>query len=95
MEYLLLLGGPILKHITANIVTLSNELSCRGISNKGSFPIISELIIYRIPYFFSYKMEFFFFQNNPKDLDLSCKTDLDLWDCLGRVNLYYSKISWN
>ena len=30
---------------------------------------------------------FFFFQNNPKDLDPSCKTDLDLWDCLGSVKL--------
>ena len=30
---------------------------------------------------------FFSFQNNPKDLDPSCKMDLDLWDCLGRVNL--------
>ena len=29
----------------------------------------------------------FSFQNNPKDLDPSCKTDLDLWDCLGRVKL--------
>ena len=29
----------------------------------------------------------FSFQNNPKDLDLSYKTDLDLWDCLGRVNV--------
>ena len=29
----------------------------------------------------------FFFQNNPKDLDPSYKTDLDLLDCLGRVNL--------
>ena len=26
---------------------------------------------------------FFSFQNNPKDLDPSCKTDLDFWDCLG------------
>ena len=24
------------------------------------------------------------FLNNPKDLDLSCKMDLDLWDCFGR-----------
>ena len=24
------------------------------------------------------------FQNNPKDLDPSYKTDLDLWDCFGR-----------
>ena len=29
----------------------------------------------------------FFFHNNPNDLDPSCKTDLDLWDCLGRVQL--------
>ena len=27
----------------------------------------------------------FSFQNNPKNLDLSYKTDLDLWDCLGRI----------
>ena len=40
-----------------------------------------------VPYFFGYKTEFFSFLNNPKDLDLSCKTDLDLWDCLGRVKL--------
>ena len=40
-----------------------------------------------LPYFFDYKMEFFSFQNNPKDLDPSCKTDLDLWDCLGRVKI--------
>ena len=25
-------------------------------------------------------MEFFSFQNNPKDLDPSCQMDLDLWD---------------
>ena len=36
-----------------------------------------------IPYFFGYKTECFSFQNNPKDLDPSYKTDLDLWDCLG------------
>ena len=41
----------------------------------------------QLPYFFGYKMQFFSFQNNPKDLDPSCKTDLDLWDCLGRVKL--------
>ena len=29
----------------------------------------------------------FSFQNNPKDLDPSCKTDLDLWDCLRRLKL--------
>ena len=40
-----------------------------------------------VPYFSGYKTEFFSFQNTPKDLDSSCKTDLDLWDCLGRVKL--------
>ena len=34
-----------------------------------------------VPYFFGYKTGFFFFQNNPKDLDPSCKMDLDVWDC--------------
>ena len=29
----------------------------------------------------------FSFQNNPKDLDPSCKMDLDLLDCLERVAL--------
>ena len=38
-----------------------------------------------LPYFFGYKTEFFSFQNNPKNLDPSYKTDLDLWDCFGRI----------
>ena len=44
-------------------------------------------LVFGVPYFFGYKTEFFPFQNNPKDLDPSCKMDLDLWDCLGRVKL--------
>ena len=28
-----------------------------------------------------------FFKNNPKNLDLSYKTDLVLWDCYGKVKL--------
>ena len=43
--------------------------------------------LFFLPYFFGYKTEVFSFQNNPKDLDPSCKMDLDLWDCLGRVKL--------
>ena len=31
-----------------------------------------------IPYFLGYKTDLFSFQNNPKDLDPSYKTDLDL-----------------
>ena len=40
-----------------------------------------------ISYFFSYKMDLFSFQNNPRDLDPSYKMDLDLWDWFGRVKL--------
>ena len=28
------------------------------------------------------------FLNNPKDLDPSCKMDLDFWDCFGRKKLH-------
>ena len=47
-----------------------------------------------IPYFFSYKMEFFSFQNNLKNLNLSDKTGLGLWDCLGRVKLLAKFQKW-
>ena len=33
------------------------------------------------------RQEFFSFQNNLKNLHLSYKMDLDLWDCLRRVKL--------
>ena len=42
-----------------------------------------------IPYFFSYKMTFYSFQNSPKTFNPSSKTDLDLWDCLGKVKLVF------
>ena len=38
-------------------------------------------------YFFGYKTKCFSFQHNLNNLDPSYKTDLDLWDCLGRVKL--------
>ena len=40
-----------------------------------------------LPYFFGYKTELFFIQNNSNNLDLSYKMDLDFLDCLGRVKL--------
>ena len=56
--------------------------------NLVSLALHSDAVLTELPYFFGYKMEFFFsFQNNPKDVDLSCKMDLDLWDSLGRVKL--------
>ena len=48
-----------------------------------------------ISYFFGYKMEFFSFQNNPKNLDLSYKTDLDFGIVWEEQNSYYSQISYN
>ena len=59
-------------------------LNSRKIKEAVNVIFISTVML---PYFFGYKTEFFSFQNNAKDLDLSCKTDLDLWDCLGRVKL--------
>ena len=49
---------------------------------KDDFPRSHEL-----PYFFGYKMETFFFQNTPKNLDPSYKTDLEVYDYLRRVTL--------
>ena len=40
-----------------------------------------------LQYFLGYKTELFSFQNNSKNLDISCKMDLDHWDCLERVIL--------
>ena len=49
---------------------LSGELSCK----------MTGLVI--LPYILDYEVEGFLFQNNPKNLDLSYKTDLDFLDCL-------------
>ena len=39
-------------------------------------------------YFFGYKTEFFPSKTIPKDVEPSCKTDLDLWDCLkGKIGI--------
>ena len=66
---------------------------CRHSLEWSDLELHSLFAYFTVPYFFSYKTEFFSFQNKPKDLNLSYKTDLDLWDCLGRENWYYSKIS--
>ena len=36
-------------------------------------------------YHISLVIRVFSFQNNPKNLDPSYKTDLDLWDCLWKL----------
>ena len=72
------------KHQTKlNSLLIFTFLSIKPLMKKSS----ASAKIEAVPYFFGYKTEFFFFQNNPKDLDPSCKTDLELLDCLGRVNL--------
>ena len=39
------------------------------------------------------RRSFLSFQNDPKNLDPSYKMDLDLWECFGRENSCYCKIS--
>ena len=48
---------------------------------------MEETVKVKILYFFGYKMECFYFQNNLKNLDPSYKTDLDLWDCVKKGKL--------
>ena len=38
------------------------------------------MVLKELLYFFGYRTADFSIQNNPKNLDLSYKTDLDLWD---------------
>ena len=56
-----------------------------------TFKMRCELKLFLLLYFFSYflviRQSFFLFQNNPKNLDLSFKADLDVWDYLGRIKL--------
>ena len=65
--------------VHSTILYMSSSLSKWQCSNHTEEAV-------SLPYFFGYKTVFSF-QNNPKDLDPSCKMDLDLWDCLGRVKL--------
>ena len=56
-------------------------------SSGTNLSAICHLLKVHVPFFFGYKTELFSLQNKPKVLDLSCKMDLDLWHCLGRVEL--------
>ena len=55
-----------------------------SILNETLVLLVLEIII---TVFLRLKDGVFSFQNNPKDLDPSCKMDLDLWDCTGKVKL--------
>ena len=52
-----------------------------------------EHIFQNVPYFFDCKTEGFPPSNNPKYLDSSYTMDLDFWDCFGRGNTSYSRVS--
>ena len=56
------------------MVDKASKRSCQSNPNEN-FPVFS---VSNVPYFLGYKTDFFSFQNNPKDLDPSYKTDLDL-----------------
>ena len=63
------------------------------VNDAGSDCVLEKLLLIQrslckngLPYFLGYKTEYFSFLSNLKNLDPSHKTDLDLWDCLGRVN---------
>ena len=63
-------------------------LLCHSSTN---YPLLFWIFTTHLPYFFvlyffGYKTVFSFL-NNPKNLDPSCKMDLDLSDCIGRVKL--------
>ena len=59
------------------------KMHCRALCRF----IVDRFCLTVLPYFFSCKTEVFSFQNNHKDLDPSCKMDLDPFDCFGRVIL--------
>ena len=61
---------------------ISKELPIK--ENGNTFSEGNSKEEYRL--FFGYKTSFSF-QNNPKNLDPSYRTDLDLWDSLGRIKL--------
>ena len=70
-------------------VTLTNDVVSFEQQGPGCINMLYDNSLSSFHYRISsvIRRSFFFFQNNPKDLDPSCKTDLDLLDCLGRVNL--------
>ena len=63
---------------------MGNSVTCLSDSKNSSDSAYSLFENYRIS---SVIGQIFSFQNNPKNLDPSYKTDLDLLDCLGRVKL--------
>ena len=55
--------------------------------NENGRMATPECISIHLTIFLRLKDEVFPFQNNPKNLDLSYKTDLDLWVCFSKISL--------
>ena len=75
----------LIKYVISLLVDMKIQSLLFGTSEKSISGVqqcievvISVNFFFSLPYFFDYKMGVFSFQNNPKDLDPSCKTDLDL-----------------
>ena len=81
--------------ILSSATNLVNKLHMLGTCqySRSGCRWASLYLKFKLPYFFSCKTEVYMFQNNPKDLDPSCKTDLDPCDCLGRVKKVKIKVS--
>ena len=56
-----------------NPIGVQDKVTLDFVYNK----LVWLLSVFHVPYFFTYKTNFFFFQNNPKNLDPSYKMDLD------------------
>ena len=77
----------VITFLYSNFVDIKKLYYEKKFCNADASRIDSDQPAYILPYFFGYNTHFFPFQNNTKDLDPSCKMDLDLWDCLGRGKL--------
>ena len=81
-----ILGLPIFRYLIVSVGTLK-KFQVKNTAPNNFLWNINTIISNQqnLLYFSAYKTEAFPFQNSPKNLDLSYKMDLDLWDCLGRA----------
>ena len=87
---------PSTKYFTSTLMRVAQKLQKLSTFNKmmdrhGSVPVQVDCNIVSLKRQFSYHIivvikRSYSFQNNAKDLDPSYKMDLDVWDCLDKVN---------
>ena len=68
--------------------TLSSLTGTAVFAQTGSHPMLGKHLLLKKPNSLKstvIRWSFFSFQNNPQNLDPSCKMDLAFWDCLERV----------